>query len=218
MTLPRLKNVDAYHRNGRNSKCGLCRHRKTRCSWSRSNKLTTNSTHHLSFTLQSKSTVPIRTTFYLDWQRASPSWILAAILWEVVMAFDRSIIGHLRVRASGSMRHMIYAVSSRFNIYQGQDRLSHYRWNMTASGWIWAKQLARGRIFESSFRRYVLPSGSKSFSQAELKATYSKRISRPGSLLFSASGGTSFNTSSLDLLLQSFSLGGPIRVTSVRRK
>ncbi len=52
----------------------------------------------------------------------------------------------------------------------------------------------------------------KSFPRAELRAAYFHPVSKPASVFFTASGGTNFKTSTIESLLQSFSLGGPLRL------
>ena len=63
----------------------------------------------------------------------------------------------------------------------------------------------RGNWFEQQ-------KGFHSFPQAEVKLSYFRPISKNGSLIFTGSAGSTFGTSSLDLELQSFSLGGPLRL------
>ncbi len=157
----------------------------------------------------------------------------------------------------------IYAISTPFNIYSGQDRLAQYRIERDGFGLdlgyalsarseirvgedlLWFKTIKKiaddtlpniterqavatvryryygvdnielprqGFNADLSVNHYQSQAGSTAFSQAELRATYFQRISEPGSLIFSANGGTSFKTPSDELLLHSFSLGGPLRL------
>lgn len=158
----------------------------------------------------------------------------------------------------------LYAVSSPFNIYVGQDHLALYRTDRNGLGMdlgyalnrrselrvgedlFWFRTVkkiaddpipnfstreletnARYRYFgvdnielprqglniESTVGWYKLHDPFvKSFPLAETRAEYFQRTSQNGSLLFTASGGTSFGKSTFDLLLQAFSLGGPFRL------
>lgn len=55
---------------------------------------------------------------------------------------------------------------------------------------------------------------NKPFTQSELKTGYYFPLSKSGSLLFTAAGGTSYSTSTFKLDLQSFTLGGPFRISA----
>jgi NTE family protein len=69
-----------------------------------------------------------------------------------------------------------------------------------------------GLNLEFNFGHYGLPADADSFQRAELRASYFHRVSEPGSILFSASGGTAFHTSIDRLGFQFFALGGPLRL------
>lgn len=69
-----------------------------------------------------------------------------------------------------------------------------------------------GLNLETSFNWVFQGSGEPNFKHAELRASYFQRISRPGSLIFTASGGTNFGESIDAIRLQGFSLGGPLRL------
>ena len=70
----------------------------------------------------------------------------------------------------------------------------------------------RGVNIEASANWYQQSQGYPNFPQAELKVSYFQPISKNGSVIFIGSAGSTFGTSSLDLELQSFSLGGPFRL------
>jgi NTE family protein len=74
-------------------------------------------------------------------------------------------------------------------------------------------QLPRsGLTIQAGFSWYQVESGFESFPQAVAHISYFKPVSEARSALFAAEGGTAFGTSVLDLGLQSFSLGGPLRL------
>jgi NTE family protein len=60
--------------------------------------------------------------------------------------------------------------------------------------------------------RFQRDESLENFTQSEFHARYFRPVSKPGSLIFTAGGGTSFSTPTLDLVLQGFSLGGPFRL------
>jgi NTE family protein len=69
-----------------------------------------------------------------------------------------------------------------------------------------------GFQIEASTSWYSRQKPNVSFTQSEFRASYFKPVSKPGSLMFTASGGTTYGASTLDLTLQSFTLGGPLRL------
>ena len=69
-----------------------------------------------------------------------------------------------------------------------------------------------GLTIDAGIHRYQVQSGLQSFSQATFRGSYFKPVSKAGSLIFAASGGSSFSVRVLDVGLQSFSLGGPLRL------
>ncbi len=72
----------------------------------------------------------------------------------------------------------------------------------------------QGLNVDAGVNRYERGNELGSFTQAELRVSYFQKVSAAGSLIFTANGGSSFKTNSLDLLLQAFSLGGPLRFGS----
>jgi NTE family protein len=70
----------------------------------------------------------------------------------------------------------------------------------------------KGFDLQWSLERYERSDEFSNFTQSELRARYFQPVSKTGSLLFTASGGTTFGTPTLDVLLQGFSLGGPFRL------
>jgi NTE family protein len=69
-----------------------------------------------------------------------------------------------------------------------------------------------GFQIEASTSWYSRQKPNLSFPQSEFRASYFKPVSKPGSLLFTASGGTTYGTKTLNLELQLFTLGGPLRL------
>jgi NTE family protein len=59
--------------------------------------------------------------------------------------------------------------------------------------------------------------GGESYPSAEVNANYFHAISKPASVFGTASGGTTFGTSVASLQLQSFTLGGPLRLGAYGR-
>jgi NTE family protein len=158
----------------------------------------------------------------------------------------------------------IYASSSPFNIYSGQDRLAQYRLERDGFGFdlgyalgrrselrfgedlFWFKSVKKiaedpipntsqrqlqtniryrflgtdniavprqGFNVQTTYGYYARPgTGFSNFSLGEVQVDYFHKTSENGSLIFTANGGTSFGASTLNLLLQSFSLGGPFHL------
>jgi NTE family protein len=59
--------------------------------------------------------------------------------------------------------------------------------------------------------------GGGGYASAEIGAVYFRRVSKPGSVFATASGGTTFGATTESLQLQSFSLGGPFRLGAYGR-
>jgi NTE family protein len=157
----------------------------------------------------------------------------------------------------------IYALSSPFNLFAGEDRTDQYRLERDGFGLdvgyalnrrselrigqdlFWFKTVKKvttdpipnttdretyshvgyryfgtdnievpreGHNIEATYGYYGRESGLTSFSQASLRTAFFKRVSDPGSIFLIASGGTSFNAPTDEILFQAFSLGGPLRL------
>lgn len=167
---------------------------------------------------------------------ATSKWFVAPRLYATSTLFDvynnRDLLAsQYEVGQDGFGVDVGYALNSRSEIRLGQDLLwfgIHRRISEDAIPSITERQEVtslryqyfgadnavlplRGTTLQASYDWRQRASSLQPFSQAEIKAAWFLPLSARGSLLFTASGGTSFGASVLELRLQSFTLGGPFR-------
>jgi NTE family protein len=181
------------------------------------------------------STYGVRSEYYRPLSGAG-KFFVAPRAYAINDPFDlfagQSRIAQYRIEREGFGGDVGYALSRRSEIRVGQDLFwMQVRKRITedtypdSSEREWQSSLhfryygldnivvpRSGFQIEASTSRYSRQKPNLSFPQSEFRASYFKPVSKPGSLMFTASGGTTYGTSTLNLELQSFALGGLLRL------
>ena len=69
-----------------------------------------------------------------------------------------------------------------------------------------------GFNIDATFNWFQIAQNFKAFPEAEIRTSFFIPVSRPGSVFFTANGGTAFGTNAADVAYQFFTLGGPLRL------
>jgi NTE family protein len=181
------------------------------------------------------STYGVRSEYYRPLSGASKFFVAPrayAINDPFDLFFGQSRIAQYRIQREGFGGDAGYALNRRAEIRVGQDLfLMQVRKRITedtypdSSEREWQSSLRfhyygldnivvprSGFQIEASSSWYSRQKPNVSFAQSEFRASYFKPVSNPGSLMFTANGGTTYGAKTLNLELQSFALGGPLRL------
>ncbi len=181
------------------------------------------------------STYGVRSEYYLPFSRTS-KWFVAPHVYAISDAFNtysgQDRTAQYRIEHDGLGADIGYEISPRSEVRVGQDLLwlktirkissdpfpnLSEREGLTSMTYRYLgadnTQIPRsGLTIEAGFNWNQLRADLESFPQASLRSTFFLPVSKRGSLLFAASGGTTFGVGTAALGLQSFSLGGPLRL------
>jgi NTE family protein len=145
---------------------------------------------------------------------------------------DNSRIAEYRIQQSGLGFDLGYAINSKSEVRVGQGFL-WYRTKKVITNDPFPDVTERDGVTNLRYRYYGVDNvelprsgfaadfitnrfqrveGLTNFTQSELRLRYFQPTSKNGSIIFTASGGTSYSASTLDVLLQGYSLGGPFKV------
>ena len=181
------------------------------------------------------STYGAQSEYYKPFRKSS-KWFYAPHIYVISSPFNiysgQDRLAQYRIERDGFGMDVGYALNSRSEVRLGEDQLwfkqvrkisvdtlpnttirealSSLRYRYYGVDNV---ELPRqGLNLETGFNWYHRADGYTNFPEAELRASYFQRVSKEGSVILTASGGTSFHASINNLELQAFSLGGPLRL------